>query len=784
MRFGRAAIIGQFAQAGLSQIIGVQVLRFRYRPRIIENVLNGAVTLVDIAGKHRVLDGQVRPSRPRIEDIQAAAAPFFAAGVGTVFGDRHMRQRQAVAIAPFKGDAAAEFGRAVVRDRGVDDGQVDVIAVDAATIVVGDVARDGGLPDGQPVGLVGDAAAIVFCGIVGDRGVNDVGGAALPEQAAAVALIGSVIGYDGAGDRQHDAISVRRYTTAVVIGFVPGDPAVRERHDGPSVNPDAATVVAGEVAAHFGIQKRYDGILADPDTAAVATGFAAGDDQALENHLGIVEDVEDTAGAIAVVVADDRHAVDAAKDADVATKDVDIRVPEIVFERTEESVVELDLVDPVKGDADLIGIGRQGDGVVDRFTQRCFAIRRIDRIGPDRHDRRPLFGDVETDGVGVGFRRRRVVGGRDLDGPGPADRTVRRGVGDPDAVERFVDPVKRTLEGQNGAAGALDGDAIGQRGATVPEVQGAVGRRQLNLVATLAVVIAISDLKGIAIAGRKYGRRTLGDLVDEGYDVDGRLRRRHDRLAEIQRVIAAPEAAPRCIVYAQEVDTGRDRRKAQLRIISEPPNISYRSNIDERVIIVSQRAAILVKEFKVGIHPIRVAGPARAAVNIGIQGLPGIQRNLEPVGIPVRRQLAFDLHRRQRRLLVLKLGVGRVEAAVGDILGTARIIVDLRLVDLLQHPVEGGLRVLIEGQLRLDVAGLAFQVPVAALIGRTGIVGGCRHIGIGGVGQGRYEGLAHIPGGHVATVEQDVAVGRQGVADGGQLGAAGVDGGKIQGHPA
>ena len=60
------------------------------------------------------------------------------------------------------------------------------------------------------------------------------------------------------------------------------------------------------------------------------------------------------------------------------------------------------------------------------------------------------------------------------------------------------------------------------------------------------------------------------------------------------------------------------------------------------------------------------------------------------------------------------------------------------------------------------------EAPVAAEEGRAGAIGRGRHIGTGQIGQQLDEGLPDAAGGDVATIEQQVAAGRQGTADGGQ----------------
>ena len=65
----------------------------------------------------------------------------------------------------------------------------------------------------------------------------------------------------------------------------------------------------------------------------------------------------------------------------------------------------------------------------------------------------------------------------------------------------------------------------------------------------------------------------------------------------------------------------------------------------------------------------------------------------------------------------------------------------------------------------IDLAGLRFEHPVAAQVGRAGLVDGSRDVGAGDLAGGLDEALAGAALADVAAVQQDVAVGAQRVAD-------------------
>ena len=65
----------------------------------------------------------------------------------------------------------------------------------------------------------------------------------------------------------------------------------------------------------------------------------------------------------------------------------------------------------------------------------------------------------------------------------------------------------------------------------------------------------------------------------------------------------------------------------------------------------------------------------------------------------------------------------------------------------------------------IDLAGLRFEHPVAAQVGRAGLVDGSRDVGAGHLADGLDEALAGAALADVAAVQQDVAVGAQCLAD-------------------
>jgi hypothetical protein len=74
---------------------------------------------------------------------------------------------------------------------------------------------------------------------------------------------------------------------------------------------------------------------------------------------------------------------------------------------------------------------------------------------------------------------------------------------------------------------------------------------------------------------------------------------------------------------------------------------------------------------------------------------------------------------------------------------------------------------------RIDHALVRLQRPVAAQAGRAGQVGRGRHVGARGPGDAVQQPRAAAAGGHVAAVQQQVAVGRQRAAEPGQFGLRG-----------